>query len=340
MKAVALTRYLPIDHPESLIDVELPKPAAPKGHDILVKVEAIAVNPVDYKIRAPKDKVEPSPKVLGWDAAGVVEAVGESVSLFRPGDKVYYAGDLTRAGSNAEFQLVDERIVGRMPTTLDFAQAAALPLTSITAWEALFDRLKIDRAGAHRGKTLLIIGGAGGVGSIAIQLAKQAGLTVIATAGRPESRQWVKELGADHTVAHGDALVSATREAGFKHVDYIFCASDTESYFDAMVELVAPQGGIVTIVETERNLPLHGLKLKSAFFAWELMFTRSMFLTDDMIEQHKLLNEVATLVDNGTLRTTLGDVLGPVNAANLKRAHALLEDGKVIGKLVLRGFGD
>lgn len=341
MKAVALTRYLPIEHPESLLDVELPKPAAPTGHDLLVKVAAIALNPVDCKVRAPKDKVEATPRVLGWDAAGIVEAVGEGVSLFRPGDRVFYAGDITRPGCNAEYQLVDERIVGHMPRSLDFAPAAALPLTTITAWEALFERLHIDREGAHAGRSLLVIGGAGGVGSMAIQLGKLAGLTVIATAGRPESVAWVRELGADHAVPHGAALAGAVRAAGFPHVDYILCANDTDAYFDVMAELVAPQGGIVSIVETTRAHDLGALKAKSAGFAWEFMFTRAMFHTADMIEQHRLLEATAALVGAGRLRPALHPqtpVGGPIDAASLRRAHAQQETGRMIGKQVLVGF--
>ncbi|QDQ27466.1 zinc-binding alcohol dehydrogenase family protein [Chitinimonas arctica] len=338
MKAVALTRYLPISHPEALLDLELPKPAAPAAHDLLVRVEAIAVNPVDYKVRAPKDTVETTPRILGWDAAGVVEAVGEAVSGFKAGDRVYYAGDITRPGSNAQYQLVDERLVATMPKSLDFAAAAALPLTSITAWEALFERLGLDRHGRHSGKTLLVIGGAGGVGSIAIQLAKLAGLTVVATASRDNSRQWCRELGADHVIAHGEPLHAASRAAGFETYDYIFCTHDTDNYFDAMAELIAPQGGIVTIVETTRPHDLAALKAKSAFFAWESMFTRSKYRTADMIEQQRLLTEVAALIDAGRLKTTLGETLGNINADNLKRAHALLEEGRVIGKLVLVGF--
>jgi len=338
MRAVALTQYLPISHPSSLLDMELPRPAQPSGHDLLVRIEAIAVNPVDFKIRAPKDTVEANPKILGWDAAGVVEAVGEAVTLFQPGDKVYYAGDITRQGSNAEYQLVDERIVGPMPTTLDYSAAAALPLTAITAWEALFERLRLDRHGRDAGKTLLIVGGAGGVGSIAIQLAKLAGLKVIATASRPESRVWCQTLGADHVVRHGSELLEAVRAEGFAQVDYIFCTSDTDAYFDTLAELVAPQGGIVSIVEAGKPHDIEKLKAKSAFFAWEMMFTRSLFQTADMIEQHRLLVEVARLIDSGTLKTTLGEKLGSINATNLRRAHALLEEGKVIGKLVLTGF--
>lgn len=336
MRAVALTQYLPINHPESLFDIELPKPAAPQGRDLLVRISAIAVNPVDYKVRAPKDKVESSPRILGWDAVGIVEAVGSDCRLFQPGDRVYYAGDITRPGCNAEYQLVDERIVGRAPASLDDAQAAALPLTAITAWEALFDRLAIHRDGSAAGKTLLIIGGAGGVGSIAIQLAKLAGLRVVATASRPESADWCRALGADVVVEHGAALLAAAKAHG--PYPYIFCTSDTDSYFAAMSELVAPQGKIVTIVEASQPHPIELLKAKSASLHWEMMFTRSMFQTEDMQAQHALLNEVAALIDAGQLRTTLGEVLGTINAANLRRAHAQLEAGRTIGKLVMAGF--
>ncbi|MFC4160779.1 zinc-binding alcohol dehydrogenase family protein [Chitinimonas lacunae] len=338
MKAVGLYRYLPIDHPEALLDLELPAPV-PGPQDLLVRVEAVGVNPIDYKVRAPKDKQETTPRVLGWDAAGVVEQVGAEVTLFRPGDRVYYAGDITRAGSNAQLQLVDQRIAGAMPKTLDFARAAALPLTTITAWETFFERLGIDADGAHAGQTLLIIGGAGGVGSIGIQLAKRlAGLTVITTASRPESVAWCRELGADHVIDHRGELVAQLREIGLKHVDYIACFNDTDRHFRAMAELIRPQGKIASIVENVAPLPIELLKSKSATFVWEMMFTRSMFATPDMIEQHRLLTRVGQLIDDGRLRTTLAEVMGPINAANLRRAHAQLEDGHTIGKLVLQGF--
>jgi NADPH:quinone reductase len=338
MKAVALYRYLPIDDPESLIDVELPKPV-PTGHDILVKVEAVSVNPVDYKVRSPKATVESAPRVLGWDAAGVVEAVGPDATLFKPGDPVFYAGDITRAGSNSEYQLVDERIVGRKPASLDFAHAAALPLTAITAWEALFARLNVSPQGADAGKSVLIIGGAGGVGSIGIQLAKQvAKLTVIATASRPESSKWAQSLGADHVVNHYGDMPAQLKAIGFENVDYVLIFNDTDANFPAAAQVIKPQGGIATIVENDKPIPVELLKAKSAALHWEFMFTRSMFKTPDMIEQHKLLTEVGRLVDAGTLRTTLGEVLGPINAANVRRAHKLLEEGRAIGKLVLSGF--
>ena len=338
MKAVGLYRYLPIDAPEALLDLDLPTPV-PTGRDVLVKVEAVSVNPVDYKVRAPKDKVETDAKVLGYDAAGTVAAVGPEVTLFKVGDPVFYAGDITRSGSNSEFQLVDERIVGHKPASLDFAHAAALPLTAITAWEALFERLHVSPQGADEGKRVLIIGGAGGVGSIGIQLAKQlAKLTVIATASRPESAEWARSLGADHIVNHHGDMPAQIRALGFQNVDYVLIFNDTDANFPAAAEIVAPQGGIATIVENDKPIPVELLKAKSAALHWEFMFTRSMFGTPDMIEQHKLLTEVARLVDAGTLRTTVGEVLGPINAANVRRAHKMLEEGRAIGKLVLSGF--
>ncbi|MBD1918999.1 MULTISPECIES: zinc-binding alcohol dehydrogenase family protein [Cyanophyceae] len=353
MKAVALTHYLPISDPESLFDARLPKPS-PTGRDLLVRVEAVSVNPVDTKVRAPKEKVEDTPKVLGYDAAGVVESVGDAVTRFKPGDAVYYAGDITRPGSNAEFQLVDERIVGAMPQTLSFAEAAALPLTTLTAWEALFTRLGINRAGGdsrsvreptrneypygNRGQSILIIGGAGGVGSIAIQLAKLAGLVVIATASRPQSQAWVRELGADHSVDYSDALIEEMAQLGHREVDFIANFSDTDAYWGVMAELIRPQGKIVGIVGNTDPLDLNLLKNKSATFAWEFMFTRSMYQTADMADQGHLLNEVAALIDAKTVRTTLGQTLSPINATNLRQAHAQIESGRTIGKLVLEGW--
>ncbi|MBM3117152.1 zinc-binding alcohol dehydrogenase family protein [Jeongeupia naejangsanensis] len=338
MKAVALNRYLPITDADALLDVEQPKPVA-AGRDVLVKIEAIAVNPVDTKVRAPKDKVETSPRVLGWDAAGVVEAVGPDVTLFKVGDPVYYAGDITRPGCNAEYQLVDERIAALRPASLNAADAAALPLTAITAWEALFDRLGVSTAGADRGKAALVIGGAGGVGSIAIQLAKVvAGLTVIATASRPESRDWVTQLGADATVDHREDIAAQLKALGHETVDYVLCFNDTDQHFATMAQVIAPQGKIVSIVENSTLLDLNLLKSKSATFVWEFMFTRAMYRTADMVKQHELLTEVARLVDSGAIRTTVGAHYGAINAANLKRAHATLEAGQTIGKIVLAGF--
>ncbi|WP_334074594.1 MULTISPECIES: zinc-binding alcohol dehydrogenase family protein [Paenibacillus] len=338
MKAVGLYKYLPIEDLESLLDVEVGKPV-PEGRDLLVKVRAISVNPVDYKVRSPKNREESEPKILGWDVAGVVEQVGPEVTLFRPGDEVFYAGSITRPGGNSEFHLVDERIVGMKPSKLDFAHAAALPLTSITAWESLYDRLGISRNKAdNEGKTILIIGAAGGVGSIATQLAKYAGLTVIGTASRPESADWVTGLGADHVINHFKAFLPQLKAAGWERVDYILCLNSTEKHWSNMAEAIAPQGKICSIVETDELLNLTLLKNKSVTFVWELMFTRSTYQTPDMIEQHNLLNEIARLVDDGVLRTTTNETLTPINAANLRKAHATLETGRAVGKVVLEGF--
>ena len=336
MKAVALTHYLPVNDPNAFLDVELPKPEA-TGRDLLVSVQAVSINPVDTKVRAPKDIVEETPRVLGWDASGIVEAVGPDVTLFKPGDEVYYAGDLTRSGSNAEFQLVDERIVGIKPKSLSFAEAAALPLTTITAYEAFFDRLGIDRDGADKGQSVLIIGAGGGVGSIGIQLAKAAGLVVIATASRPETTSWVKELGADHVVNHRQPMVEQVRNLGVQYVDHIAIFNDMR-HWDTAVELIRPEGGIVSIDNTDMPMPMDGMKTKSASLHWEFMFARAMFETPDMIEQHKLLSYVANEIDAGRIRTTLDQVLSPINAENILAAHALIETGTAKGKIVVEHF--
>jgi alcohol dehydrogenase len=331
MKAVAATGK----DIASLTDVDLPKPS-PIGRDLLVKVEAISVNPVDTKRRQVERK---DPGVLGWDAAGTVVATGSEASLFKTGDAVYYAGDVGRPGANSEFHLIDERIVGRKPAKLDFAQAAAMPLTSITAWEAFFDRMRIDRHGKHRGARMLILNGAGGVGSIGIQLARLAGLTVAATASRPDTREWVKSLGAHHVLDHRQPLKAQAEAAGFREFDYIANFSgDLDQHWPAMSELIAPQGYAVAIVGNQKPLALDALRMKSASFCWELMFTRAKFKTPDMIEQHRLLNEVAQLLDAGTLKCTLKETLTPINAANLRKAHTRLESGTMIGKLVLKGW--
>jgi zinc-binding alcohol dehydrogenase family protein len=280
--------------------------------------------------------------VLGWDAAGVVEAVGADVTGFKVGDQVFYAGDITRPGSNSEFQLIDERIVGHAPASLALEEAAALPLTAITAWEALFERLRVPRkavAGAGaKAASILIIGG-GGVGSIAIQLAtKLAGLQVIATASRPESEQWVRELGAQQVINHFGDIPAQLKAIGHDSVDYVLILNDTDKHFPAAAAAVAPQGTIATIVENSAALDVSLLKAKSAGFVWEFMFTRSMFQTPDMAEQGKLLNEVAHLIDQGVIKTTVSKVLSPINAANLRQAHADLEGGRVIGKIVLKDF--
>jgi NADPH2:quinone reductase len=335
MKAIGLYRYLPIKDPESLIDIELPQPT-PGGRDLLVHVKAISVNPVDVKVRAPKNQHETAPRVLGWDAAGVVEAVGPDCSLFKPGDEVYYAGSIARSGSNSEYHLVDERIVGCKPVSLNFAQAAALPLTAITAWEGLFERLSVAQQRSENvGKSILIIGAAGGVGSIATQLAARVGLTVIGTASRPETVQWAKGHGATYTIDHHQPFGPQLKSLGFATVDYIFCLNATEQHWDNMVEAIVPQGKICAIVETHKLLNLSALQYKSVTFVWEVMFTRSLFQTPDILEQHHLLNCVAELVDAGELQTTLAECLSPINAANLRRAHELIERGSMIGKVVL-----
>lgn len=335
MKAVGLTQYLPIENENSLQDVEIDQPVA-RGHDLLVQVKAISVNPVDTKVRSPKDKIEEQPRILGWDAAGVVVEIGEKVTGFKLGDKVYYAGDLTRPGSNSEFQLVDERIVGHKPQNLEFAPAAALPLTSITAWEALFERLKISKNGADAGKSILIINGAGGVGSIAIQLAKKlAKLEVIATASRPETIAWCQKLGADIIVNHRHHLAEEIAKVNYQTVDYILCLNDTDGHWQAIAEAIKPQGTICTVVENKQPLSMDTLKNKSAGFVWEFMFTRSMYQTEDMTKQGKLLNEVSQLIENGTLIATCNDIVKPINAQNLRHVHQRIEQGSAIGKIVL-----
>ncbi len=334
MKAIGLTQYLPIENSESLQDIELSRPEA-SDHDLLVKVNAISVNPVDTKIRAPKDQVETSPRILGWDAAGEVVAVGQQVEHFAVGDQVYYAGDITRSGSNCEFQLVDERIVGRKPASLSFTKAAALPLTSITAWEALFERLQVSAQGDDANKSILIIGGAGGVGSIAIQLAKQcAKLNVIATASRPESRQWCLDRGADSVINHHQSLDDELDAIDKPLVDYILCLNNTDQHWSVMAKVIKPQGKICSIVDTS-NVDLSLLKSKSATFVWEFMFTRSMYKTSDMVEQQRLLNNVSELINNGVLVTTANTLLHPINAENLRKAHKMIEQGNTIGKVVL-----
>lgn len=335
MKAIITTRPVPVEDPHSLTDTEVPRPQV-TGRDLLVRIAAVSINPVDAKVRA--GTTAPQGVILGWDAAGTVEAVGADVKNVRPGDEVYYAGELKRPGTNAEFHLVDERLVGRKPASLSFAGAAAFPLVTITAWEALFERLGVDRHGASAGRSLLLIGGAGGVGSMVIQLAKLAGLTVIATASRPESRQWVRDLGADHCVDHRQPLPPQLAALGFAEVDYIANVHSTDAYWADMAALIKPLGKIVAIVETDAPVDLELLKAKSATFAWEFMFTRSMFRTPDMDEQGRLLNETARLIDAGRIRSIATRELAGINAANLRAAHALAESGTLVGKLVLSGW--
>ncbi|OOG62762.1 NADPH:quinone reductase [Rhodanobacter sp. B04] len=338
MKAVALTRYLPVDNPESLVDVELPKPVA-GVHDLLVRVAAVSVNPVDTKIRSPKPQVEAQPKVLGYDAAGTVEAIGTDVTGFKPGDRVYYAGDVTRPGSNAEYQVVDARLVGHAPQSLDLADAAALPLTAITAWELLFQRMPFDSEHGGEGKSLLVIGGAGGVGSIAIQLARRAGFTVIATASRPETIAWCRTMGAQHVINHREPLAPQLAALGFTQIDAAINLADTSRYWEPLGELLAPQGHVGLIVEPSGALKIGDpYKAKCIGIHWEMMFARPRFKTADQAEQGRILERIAVLIDAGELRGTRTETLSPINATNLREAHRRLESGTTIGKLALAGW--
>ncbi len=337
MRAVAYQNPLPISAESALIDVDLPMPEA-SGRDLLVEIKAVSVNPVDTKVRAGVTPDAGQYKVLGWDAAGIVKATGAEVTMFKPGDEVYYAGALDRGGSNAEFHLVDERIVALKPKSLDFAAAAALPLTAITAYETLFDRLKVQDIVPGASRTILIIGGAGGVGSIAIQLARTlTDLTVIATASRPETQSWVRELGAHHVIDHSKPLAPQIEALGLGAPAFVFSTTNTGKHLADIAEAIAPQGRFA-LIDDPKTLDIMAFKRKSISVHWELMFTRSLFQTADMIEQHNLLTEVAGLVDTGKVRTTLTETLGTINAANLKKAHAMLESGATKGKIVLAGF--
>ena len=338
MKSVVYYAAGTIDRPDSLVDAKLPDPM-PQSRDLLVEVKAISVNPADTKARASSAPPAGEPRVLGWDAAGVVRSVGSEVTLFQTGDEVFYAGDITRPGAYAERHAVDERLVGRKPRSLDWAHAAVLPLTSLTAWELLFDRLRVPYGVKTQPGKLLIINGAGGVGSMLIQLARRlTGLTIVATASRPESVEWVTRLGAHHVIDHRAPLDAALRAIGIEQVEYVAGLTATDRHLPAIIEVIAPQGHLA-LIDDPATLDIVGLKRKAVTVSWELMFTRSMFRTPDMIRQHEILEEVAALVDAGLLISTLnGGVLGTINAANLKRAHALLESGRSIGKLALAGF--
>ena len=336
MKAIAY-QHAQASAAGSLHDITLPEPLA-TGHDLLVEVRAVSVNPVDAKVRSGVSAPDGEWKILGWDAAGVVRAVGPEVRFFKPGDRVWYAGDISRPGTNAELHLVDERIVGHMPKSLDFAQAAALPLTSITAWEMLFDRLQLKRGELPSDDRLLIIGASGGVGSIMTQLARQlTTATVIGTASRPATQAWVHELGAHHVIDHSRLLSEELKKIGIDNASHIVSLNSTDQHFAQIVEAIAPQGKF-GLIDDPQPIDVNKLKRKSVSLHWELMFTRSLFGTDDMVAQHHLLNEMAELVDAGIIRTTLGEHFGTINAANLMRAHTLLESGKARGKIVLEGF--
>jgi zinc-binding alcohol dehydrogenase family protein len=335
MKAIGYQKSLPIENDLSLQDIELETPTA-DGHDILVEVKAVSVNPVDFKIRQAMPAADGEYKVIGWDATGVVKSVGENVSLFKPGDKVWYAGDITRSGSNAQFQLVDERIVGHMPSSLSYGEAAALPLTSITAWELLFDRLNVAKN--DDSKSILVIGAAGGVGSIMVQLLKQrTKLNIIASASRPETISWLEDLGADTIVNHRNLLSEEFAAKNLSEVDYVVSLNNTEQHLPEIEKVVKPQGQFALIDDPE-TLNIVPFKNKSVSVHWELMFTRSLFKTDDMQEQHVILNNVATMIDQGQIKTTVGEHLGKINAANLRKAHQHLETQTAKGKVVLEGF--
>lgn len=344
MRAVGLYRYLPVEDPESLVDVEIPEPEA-RGRDLKVRVKAVSVNPVDVKVRAPKEPPQtpdPAPKVLGWDASGIVEAVGEEATLFSPGDEVYYAGSSVRPGCDGELHLVDERIVGHKPCNLSWEEAAAMPLTTLTAWEVLFDRMAVPRRPDEQGwGSVLIIGGAGGVGSIAIQIARHvAGLRVIATASREDTAEWCRSLGADSIIDHNRPFKDELQRIGEPEADYILCFNSTEKHIQNMADAIKPQGKIGCIVGAKGNAPIPTslFMRKSVAFCWELMFTRPDFQTPDMQAQHHILDEAATLFEDGTLRYTMRENYGPLNAENLRRAHAAIESGRTIGKIVLTGI--
>jgi len=342
MKAVGYIKNLPLSEKKSLEDIEVGIPEA-TGRDLLVKVSSIAVNPVDYKVRAGSPSPNDKHKIIGWDAVGEVVSTGESVEYFKTGDLVYYAGDITRQGANAEYQVVDERIVGTKPQSLSAAEAAAIPLTTITAWELLFDHLDIKKQDAGQiektNEVILVVGAAGGVGSILIQIAKAlTGATIIATASRDETRDWVLKLGADHVINHREALLPQIQALGFNQVTHIASLNNTEGNFDTYPELLAPFGKLGFIDDPKEKLDVMKLKSKSQSLHIELMFARSMHNAVDIDAQHTLLNSVAALVDAGHIKTTVANNFGTINAENLKKAHALLESGKSIGKIVLEGF--
>jgi zinc-binding alcohol dehydrogenase family protein len=337
MKAIGYRTCLPATDEQSLIELDLPRPA-PRPRDLLVSIRAVSVNPVDVKLRASARPPTGDARVLGFDAAGVVEAVGAEVSLFHPGDEVFYAGAIDRPGTNSELHIVDERIVGRKPRSLSFAQAAALPLTSITAWELLFDRLGVPYGAKTQVGAILIVNGAGGVGSILTQLARRlTGLTVITTASRPDSVAWSKQMGAHDVINHHHPLDEELKKIGIPEVQYVAGLTATDQHLPAIINALAPQGALA-MIDDPKTLDIVPLKRKSLSAHWELMFTRSLYGTPDMVRQHRLLNEVADLVDDGVLRTTLKEEVGRITAANLRRVHASIESGKSTGKLVLAGF--
>ncbi len=336
MKAIGYLQSQAIHHPEALVDLSLPAPR-PGPQDLLVRVAAVSVNPVDTKVRRNRAPQAGQPEVLGWDAVGTVEALGEAVTGFAVGDRVYYAGAINRPGTNAELHAVDHRIVALAPTSLGDADAASLPLTAITAWELLFDRLGVPQGGGQ-GQTLLVVGAAGGVGSILVQLARQlTSLRVIGTASRPESQAWVRELGAHAVIDHGQPMRPQLVAAGVPEVEYIASLTHTEQHWADLIDAAAPQGRLGLIDDLSGPVDIMQLKRKALSLHWELMFTRPLFGTPDIGEQGRLLARVAALVDEGRLRSTVTERLQPIDAANLRRAHALVEAGRMRGKVVLSG---
>ncbi|KRL04488.1 zinc-binding alcohol dehydrogenase family protein [Liquorilactobacillus oeni] len=336
MKAIGFLQNLPIADEKSLFEFETKKPKA-TGHDLLVKIEAIAVNPIDVSIRKSATKKLKNPRIIGWDALGVVEGCGEEATLFKRGERVFYAGAVNRPGCNADYQLVDERLVGHAPQKLSIVQSAAMPLTSLTAWESLFEKLGINPdAQINKGKTILIINGAGGVGSIATQLAHWAGLQVIATASRPETVKWTLEHGADEVLNHHKNLTEELRKAGHQSVDYILGLNDIDGHWKEMAEMIKPQGKIVSITGNKQPLDLGLLKPKSATFSWEWMYTKSFYQLSNMITQHETLEKISALLDEGVLKSTVTKVFEPLNAANLRQAHKMIETNRTIGKIVIR----
>lgn len=337
MKAIGYRTAGTIDRDDALVDIEVECPVA-KGRDILVEVEAISVNPVDYKIRKSTSAADGEWKILGWDAVGKIVEAGPDAVRFKIGDTVYYAGSILRPGTNSQYHLVDERIVGPKPDTISSAEAAALPLTTLTAYEMLFDRLDVLKPVPGVANAILIVGGAGGVGSIAIQLARAlTDLRVIATASRPETQAWVRKLGAHYVIDHSKPLAAQVASLGIGAPAFVFSTKQTDRHLKEIIELIAPQGRFGLIDDPE-DLEISGFKRKAVSIHWELMFTRSIFETADIGEQGKVLTRVASLIDAGKIRTTVAETLSPINAANLKKAHALLETGKARGKIVLEGF--
>lgn len=337
MKAVGYTSAGPIGRDDALVDIEIDRPTAAE-QDLLVEVQAVSVNPVDFKVRQNVEPADGAPKILGWDAVGEVVATGDQVTRFKPGDAVWYAGSIDRQGTNAEFHLVDERIVGHKPKSASNAEAAALPLTALTAWEMLFDRLEVTDPVPGAAPAVLIIGGAGGVGSIAIQLLRAVtDLTVLATASRPETKEWVTALGAHHVLDHSEPLPAQLEALGIGAPGFVFSTNHSGDYVDQIAALIAPQGRF-GLIDDPDTLDIRGFKAKSVSTHWELMFTRSLFRTPDMARQGEILDEVAALLDSGRIRSTVTEAIGTISADNLKRAHATLESGKTRGKIVLEGF--